>query len=121
MSLFIACLVLVGIVSPALAQPWVPVPNPQQAWMPWNWMARFQANVDNSRVNGSNINVLFYGDSITEGFDWQIWNRAFAPLGAANYGIGGDAAQHVLWRIQNGEVDNISPRIVVLMIGMLPS
>lgn len=119
MTALIFCLVVVGIVGQTLAQPWVPVPNPQAAWMPWNWMDRFQANVDNSRVNGSNINVLFYGDSIVEGFDWQIWNRVFAPLGAANYGIGGDATQHLLWRIQNGEVDNISPRIVVVMIGIL--
>lgn len=118
MTLLILCLAVVGIVSPTLAQPWVPVPNPQAPWMPWIWMDRFQANVEYTRVNGSNINVLFYGDSITEGFDAQVWNRAYAPLGAANYGIGGDGTQHLLWRIQNGEVDNISPRIVVVKIGM---
>lgn len=85
--------------------------------MPWDWMERFRANVLNSQTNASNINVLFYGASIVEGFDKEIWEGVFAPLGAANYGISGDCIQNVLWRIQNGEVDNLNPRIVVLMIG----
>ena len=36
---------------------------------------------------------------------------------AANFGIGGDRTQHVLWRIQNGELEGIDPKVVVLMIG----
>lgn len=113
MALLFLCLFVAGIVSSTLAQPWVPVASPDQ-----NWMNRFQLNVENSRVNASNINVLFYGDSITRHFDPEVWDTAFEPLGAANYGIGGDTTQQVLWRIQNGEVDNISPRIVVVMIGI---
>lgn len=124
MNVIYFCLLLAVAVSPILAQPWVgppwvPAPNVQQDWMPWSWMARFQSNVENSRVNGSNINLIFYGDSIVEGWPANIWNRAYAPLGAANYGIGGDGTQNVLWRIQNGEVDNLSPRLVVLKIGKI--
>lgn len=116
------CLIFAITFIPILAQPWVgdpwvPAPNVQQDWMPWSWMARFQANVENSRVNGSNINLIFFGDSITEGWPANIWNRAYAPLGAANYGIGGDGTQNVLWRIVNGEVDNLSPRLAVVKIG----
>jgi lysophospholipase L1-like esterase len=64
--------------------------------------------------------VLFLGDSITEG--WRgagkdVWAKHFAPLKAANFGIGGDRTQHVLWRIDNGELDGIKPKVVVLMIG----
>ncbi|KAG4068953.1 hypothetical protein HA402_005101 [Bradysia odoriphaga] len=105
--------------QPWTGSPWVPAPNVQQDWMQWNWMERFQENVANSRVNGSNINVLFYGDSIVEGWGWNtaLWEQSFGRLGAANYGIGGDGTQNVLWRIINGEVDNISPRVVVIMIG----
>lgn len=119
-------LLALAVISPTLGQPWtgspwIPAPNTQQDWMPWSWMERFQENVANSRVNGSNINVLFYGDSIIEGWGWNsaLWQQSFGHLGAANYGIGGDGTQNVLWRIINGEVDNISPRVVVLMIGIL--
>ena len=39
------------------------------------------------------------------------------PRKAANFGIGGDRTQHVLWRIQNGELEGIEPKVIVLMIG----
>ncbi|KAJ6637214.1 Platelet-activating factor acetylhydrolase IB subunit alpha2 [Pseudolycoriella hygida] len=124
MTSTICIFLALAVISPALGQPWtgspwIPAPNVQQEWMPWNWMDRFQENVANSRLNGSNINVLFYGDSIVEGWGWNtaLWERSFGHLGAANYGIGGDGTQNVLWRIINGEVENISPRIIVIMIG----
>ena len=41
----------------------------------------------------------------------------YGPRHAANFGIGGDRTQHVLWRIQNGELEGIHPKVVVLMIG----
>jgi beta-glucosidase len=65
------------------------------------------------------IGLLFLGDSIT-----QYWTRAKAVYDAhyskyqpANFGISGDKTQHVLWRIENGELDNIHPKLVVLLIG----
>ncbi|MBL8800317.1 MAG: GDSL family lipase [Planctomycetia bacterium] len=66
------------------------------------------------------VEVLFLGDSITAG--WRgagkdVWAKHFEPLKAANFGIGGDRTQHVLWRILNGELDGIKPKIAVLMIG----
>ncbi len=63
--------------------------------------------------------VVFLGDSITAG-----WNghgrevfKEYAQYNAANFGIGGDRVQHVLWRVENGEFDGIKPKAVVLMIG----
>ena len=47
----------------------------------------------------------------------KTWKRFYGPRNAANFGIGGDRTQHVLWRIQNGELDGIEPKVVVLMIG----
>jgi lysophospholipase L1-like esterase len=66
-----------------------------------------------------NIDLLFLGDSITA--NWtkapEIWAKNYAPLHAVNFGIGGDRTQHVLWRITNGELDGIHPKVCVLMIG----
>ena len=65
------------------------------------------------------IGVLFLGDSITEG--WMkaphIWEHYFGAYQPANFGIGGDKTQHVIWRIENGELDGISPKVLVLMLG----
>src|SRR3989442_10499134 len=67
------------------------------------------------------IDVLFLGDSITDGWrgpaGQEAWKKYFEPLHAANFGIGGDRTQHVLWRIQNGELEGIHPKLAVLMIG----
>jgi lysophospholipase L1-like esterase len=72
------------------------------------------------RAKKGNVDLLFLGDSITQG--WQedtnpVWKRYYSPRHAANFGIGGDRTQHVLWRIQNGEIEGIKPRVIVLMIG----
>jgi lysophospholipase L1-like esterase len=70
------------------------------------------------RAKQGNVNLLFLGDSITQGWnDNDVWRRFYEPRKAANFGIGGDGTQHVLWRIQNGELDGIEPKVVVLMIG----
>jgi lysophospholipase L1-like esterase len=66
------------------------------------------------------VDVLFLGDSITAGWRGagkEVWARDLAPLKAANFGIGGDRTQHVLWRILNGELEGITPKVAVLMIG----
>ena len=65
------------------------------------------------------VDVLFLGDSITAGWrgSKEIWDKSFGSYKPANFGIGGDRTQHVLWRITNGELDGIKPKVVVLMIG----
>lgn len=72
-----------------------------------------------ARAKSGPIGVLFLGDSITEG--WKkaphIWDHYFGKYQPANFGIGGDQTQHVIWRIENGELDGINPKAVVLMIG----
>lgn len=64
--------------------------------------------------------LVFLGDSITQGWEGKgkaAWDAHFAPLKAANFGIGGDRTEHVLWRLANGNFDGLNPKLIVLMIG----
>lgn len=65
------------------------------------------------------IGILFLGDSITAGWGRAkpVWDEHYGKHDPANFGIGGDRTQHVLWRIANGELDGIHPKVLVLMIG----
>jgi lysophospholipase L1-like esterase len=65
------------------------------------------------------IGLLFVGDSITAGWDKvpKLWEAEFARWNPANFGIGGDRTQHVLWRIDQGMLDGYPPNVLVLMIG----
>ncbi len=64
------------------------------------------------------IDVVFLGDSITDGWRGaKAWKTSFEPLHALNLGIGGDRTQHVLWRIQHDELKGYEPKAFVIMIG----
>ena len=72
------------------------------------------------------IDVYFEGDSITRRWgasDEQYkhflanWQRNFFGWNAANFGWGGDKTQNILWRLNNGELDNVKPKIIVLLAG----
>jgi len=83
------------------------------------WMDRHNSFVELAKKG--DVDVLFLGDSITAGWAGngkKVWADHFAPLKAANFGIGGDRTQHVLWRITEGkELEGITPKVAVLMIG----
>jgi lysophospholipase L1-like esterase len=74
-------------------------------------------------INGrtkEQVDLLFIGDSITHGWEGEgkdVWAKYFTPRHAMNAGIGGDRTQHVLWRLQNGNLEGIKPKLAVLMIG----
>lgn len=64
--------------------------------------------------------LVFLGDSITAGWAGngkEVWAKAFGAYQPLNFGIGGDRTQHVLWRIENGELEGIKPKAAVVMIG----
>jgi cephalosporin-C deacetylase len=72
------------------------------------------------------IDVYFMGDSITRRWgasDEQYqdllanWTANFKGWNAADFGWGADKTQHMLWRLQNGELDGVNPKIVVLLAG----
>jgi len=72
------------------------------------------------------IDVYFEGDSITRRWgtsDEQYkkflanWRQNFFGWNAANFGWGGDTIQNILWRLSNGELDNVNPKIIVVLAG----
>jgi beta-glucosidase len=82
------------------------------------WMARHQAM--NERAQQGHVDLIYVGDSIVEGYDTQgkdTWDRYYAPRKALNLGIGGDRTEHVLWRLDHGNLDGIAPTLAIVMIG----
>jgi len=72
------------------------------------------------------IDIYFEGDSITRRWgtsDEQYkaflanWQQNFFGWNAANFGWGGDTTQNILWRLKNGELDSVNPKIIVIMAG----
>jgi len=64
--------------------------------------------------------ILFIGDSITARFPSdgaEAWNRLSGGRKVAQIGIAHDRTQWLLWRLQNGNLEGMSPKVVVLMIG----
>jgi len=81
------------------------------------WQERHKQILD---ADKSEVKILFIGDSITQRWEdngKSAWFQTFGSKLAFNMGFSGDRTQNVLWRIENGELDNISPEIVFLLIG----
>lgn len=107
------------ISSQALPPADVPSPRTDQ-----NSMTAHEQLLDKAKKG--RIDVYFEGDSITRRWgtsDAQYkdflanWKENFFGWNAANFGWGGDTTQNILWRLNNGELDNIHPRVIVLLAG----
>lgn len=73
------------------------------------------------------IDIYFEGDSITRRWgtsdaQWKNnlanWNSNFFGWNAADFGWGADLTQNILWRLENGELDGVNPKIIVLLAGI---
>lgn len=71
-----------------------------------------------ARAKQGNIDILFLGDSITEGMNRKLMHKIISEK-AENFGVGGDRTQNLIWRLRNGELDikGSTPRAVVVLIG----
>lgn len=81
------------------------------------WLERHEKFV--ARAKQGDVDLLWLGDSITDN-----WNRnkatyrtLYPNIKAANFGIGGDGTQNLLWRLENGELDGIQPKVAIVLIG----
>ena len=71
------------------------------------------------------IDVYFLGDSITRRWgatDYPEflanWNTNFFGWNAVNFGWGADQIENILWRVENGELDGVNPKIIVVLAGI---
>jgi len=92
--------------------------------LPW-WHARFEAK--QAELRAKRPALIFLGDSITQNWEkhgpppWQdfapVWQRYYGDRDAVNLGFIGDTTASLLWRIEHGELDGISPKVAVVLIG----
>lgn len=87
-----------------------------------NSLTAHQQLLDKAKKGG--IDIYFEGDSITRRWgatDYPAllanWNENFFGWNAADFGWGADTTQNILWRLDNGELDGVNPKIIVLLAG----
>ena len=116
-SIFPIIAVLLSMLMPTVAQAALPstaVPEAKQG-RDW-WMPRHAEKV--AQAKAGKAELVMIGDSITHYWEKQPnYAERFGPYHTLNLGFGGDRTQNVVWRLQNGEVDGIAPKLVTLMIG----
>lgn len=94
-----------------------PAPLNEHWALSW-WIPRHEAKLELAKT--ANPEVVFIGDSITEGWEKSgasVFEKYFGDYRTLTLGFGGDRTENVLWRLQHGEIDGIDPKLVVLMIG----
>jgi lysophospholipase L1-like esterase len=124
-SLFLLAVALPLLCGATPAPHAVPAATPiSRMDLPW-WRARHLAKL--AELGSHRVDLIFLGDSITEDYEksgppeWldfaPIWRDFYGNRNAVNLGFTGDATAHLLWRIENGEVAGISPKVAVILIG----
>lgn len=121
----ISALVLAS--SLLFAQPQAPAPAPadQPAPRP-DPMSRLAHEQLVAKAKKGGIDLYFCGDSITRRWGTSDpqhaellanWKQNFFGWNAGDFGWGADFTQHILWRLENGELDGVNPKVIVLMAG----
>lgn len=87
------------------------------SWMSVDAWNKMQAE-DVAIAEKGGVDLLFVGDSITAGWNWDIWQKNFAQYNPANFGVGGDHTGNLLWRLEHGDKGNLKPKAIVLLIGV---
>ena len=117
-----AALVLAGAERPERqAVSATPTSRMETGW----WRTRHEAKL--AEMRGRRVDLVWLGDSITQDWemagpeDWRnfapVWQRFYGDRNALNLGFKGDTTSHLLWRMQNGELEGLHPKLAVVLIG----
>jgi len=112
-GIIICSIVLTGCASTKTHSAVTPVPREGE-----QWVQRHESF--NAGAQQGDVDLVFIGDSITHSWERggkDVWDKYYSHRKAMNLGISGDRTQHVLWRLKHGNIDGISPKAAVLMIG----
>ena len=96
----------------------IPVQQDAKWAVKW-WMPRHKQKLE-VKKRMEKVDLVFLGDSITHAWDSkgkEVWSKYYTKRNALNIGFSGDRTEHVLWRLNNGAVDDIKPKLLVMMIG----
>jgi len=107
---------LIGLMSLAQAAPKTTVPERSNAW----WMDRHEAKLLEVEARKHEIDLVLIGDSITHFMNDRapgIIQQTFPGVQHLNLGFSADKTENVLWRLQHGEIDGLSPKLTMIMIG----
>lgn len=122
MKKLFVCLLLALLASSSIAEekPLSIKPVVQDAkWAVKWWMPRHREKLA-IKDKMKQVDLVFLGDSITHAWDnkgKEVWAQYYTKRNSLNLGFSGDRTEHVLWRLNNGAVDGINPKLLVMMIG----
>ena len=118
--LFLSSLLVGAVVCESLGAE----PSRHPAYPPWSENGRIGHEQLVAKARSGRIDLYFLGDSITRRWgatDYPEflahWKKNFHGWNAGDFGWGGDGTQHMLWRIRNGELDGVNPKVIVLLAG----
>ncbi|MGO2355722.1 MAG: GDSL-type esterase/lipase family protein [Marinomonas foliarum] len=83
------------------------------------WLPRHEEKLAEKNAM-ARVDLVFLGDSITQAWEKEgadVWQDFYQSRNALNLGFNGDKTENVLWRLAHGEIDNIQPKLLVLLIG----
>ncbi|MCY2990198.1 MAG: GDSL-type esterase/lipase family protein [Planctomycetota bacterium] len=90
------------------------------------WIAHHATLIEKVKASRGGVDIALLGDSITQGWGggWDggpfnaAWQKHFGDKQTVNLGIGGDRMENILWRLDHAALDGVSPKAIVLMIGV---
>ena len=119
-----ASAVLAFVAGAALwGQPPAPVPADQPvSRTDQNSLTAHAQLLEKAKKGG--VDVYFEGDSITRRWgaaDYpeflENFKQNFFGWNAGDFGWGADTLQNILWRLENGELDGVNPKVIVFLGG----
>jgi beta-glucosidase len=125
--LFIAFILSFFIPSRAVADPATTIPADNPIPRQHGWLKECEDRI--AAAQGKKIDILFIGDSITQNFVekttpavfWvgsTVWDKHYGDKNVLNIGVGSDGTEHILYRMDHEDIQNFSPKVIVLLAGV---